>query len=275
MTTKYKTVKKHLYATSIPYLMQESTLFQQAVHSHQQASLKALQEKLHKKLIREISGILEEGNIPLTHLSKIVKLDRTTEMVMASYLVKVLSAHKAIQALAILSRKIKERKKRKGDQWQDYLFDVKQLCGWLLTNSIEPIWWLQNGQSVLQPSIDKLANTIPLEKSAYIEVIVSRSLLQQAQYTVDDYGNLLPDKELYNPILFDAEEKASDIQILTGVLKDLRGTENAPLDVKTLLEEIKLTVGSLYDIREKKSFTTLFHRHIWSYYSQEKNGILL
>jgi hypothetical protein len=210
---------------------------------------------LHDKVSFEIERILkgQHGSV-IQQFAELLKLDSAASPGnISGYLVRHNTVVQGLDALFKISTQQAKQLVSRQDDWQQYLYDVEQLCGWLLINTIDPYWWFQTEVKMRRTASQGITDTFQLEQPAYIEVVISRNLLQQARYSLDDYGAIKPYSEEHDVMLFDAISKdASDIELLSPIYKDLRRAEKAPQDVKQLLAAIELTAQSLNGGRDGK-----------------------
>ena len=135
----------------------------------------------------------------------------------------------AIDALDSLRRLTLAKKKllSKSDKnWSEFLFDVEQLCGWLLLKSLRSDWWFQH-KSRLNEFL-KNGGSFPFQvnEKGFIEVIISRSVLRQAEFTLDYERSAVPAGDEYDIMMFDAvSDEARKETLLTRLFKDLRGRD--------------------------------------------------
>jgi len=214
-----------------------------------ETSKKQLQEKICTEIVR----FLKRKNIPSHSLATELGLDvSATENEITKHMVYTKNASEIVEGLDRLSREEENKFTSGQEKWSEYLFDIEQVCGWLLINSVDAKWWFQH-ELRLKQSAKKMTSTFALDYPPYIEVIISRRLLQQACYTLDEFGAIKPAGKSHDVMLFDAiSSHASDIELLTPVYKDLRRIDNAPQNVQKLLDDIYLTARSLYKTRNKK-----------------------
>ncbi|GJL76003.1 toll/interleukin-1 receptor domain-containing protein [Nitrosomonas sp.] len=219
-------------------------------------------DQLQDKLQSEVAHILKQKNIPLESLATEFGLDaNASEAVIAVHIVKTASVRDVLGKLSKLSQQQEKSLLPKQDHWNKFLYDMEQLCGWLLIQSVDPVWWFHH-EDKLKHATQKLTNAFALEYPPYIEVIVSRSLLQQARYDLDDFNSITPAVEKHNAFLFDAVSlDAQDIQLLTPIYKDLRRAHKAPQDVNRLLEGICLTAKTHFESGEKPIYYIVSKGH--------------
>lgn len=210
------------------------------------------QLNLRNKVKQEIKRILENGLIPLDRLNKELNaasgLDGIIELLVDEYDVG--------HAIAILTRVAQAQKDKllpaQSEKWDECHYDAEQLCGWLLINSIDPAWWF-NQQLQMQRATKQAIFNYSLTYQPYVEVIVSRSLLQNARYCLDDMGRPQPASKDHNVVLFDAvSETATDMELLIPIYKDLFKTNNAPVKSEELLQGIIRRAKSYKQVRNGK-----------------------
>ncbi len=252
ITVRYTTIKKYLHAVSIPYLLEEES-FREAVGLTEEATVRLIEEKRRERVRRQLEEILRKGRIPTQRLAEKLGLFSGAGPVdLADHLVSRNGSGDAISLLAdITSRQEQQLAKRSPDRWDEYLYDVERMCGWLLINSIDPHWWLDNEQRLQILLNRSVVEKFDLDAPGYFEVILSHSLNQRARYRLDEYGVIHPAGEQYDVRLFDGvSEEATDIQLLSPIYQDLRRAPNAPQDQDKLQEDIKQTARNLNRVRE-------------------------
>lgn len=219
---------------------------QQAV----QAVIKETTRKLHNKVCVEIARILGNQYIPANKLKRALRLDGgATGDDIARCLVEDNSVGEAI---AVLTKVVGDHARTlaaKPEQWDECLYDAEQLCGWLLINSVEPGWWFLNELKLRRATRQGIHHAFSLDDRAYIEVIMSRSIEQEARYGLDDYGKAKPFSE--NPdgkLLFDGfSESATDEQLLIPLYKKLHpGARRVPSKVQELRDGIYARAHAYY-----------------------------
>jgi hypothetical protein len=234
---------KQLVAVSIPWLLHNEKAFREIVKPAKQVTA-----QLHAKVKTEAMRILDGQPVLREKLKTSSTLDSSAIATdIAAYLVEKQGVGQAIGLLAEVSLELDKKKPESlKERWEDYLTDVEQLCGWLLINSVDPEWWLQHEASLQSTAQGSVTRSLSLDTQAYVEVIISRSLLQQARYSLDEYGAPVPASSVHDPMVFDGHTVgASDIQILSEIFKQLRRVESAPQDVDKLLADIQKTARAL------------------------------
>lgn len=237
---------------------------------------------LQQKVISEVVYILKKQRIPIDRLASECNLPPTaTPDEIAKHLVETQKPMVG-RALGILTKISLQQEKQLAafpERWNDYLFDIEQVSGWLLITSVDPSWWFLNEIRMKRAVSEGITNAFSLEHPAYIEVIISRDLLQQANYCLDEYGEIRPGSNTYDIMLFDAVSKdATDIALLSEIYKDLRRAERTPQDVQQLLKSIQLTARSLHTSRDgrviyyivSKSYLDLLQTRDWFVETERK-----
>lgn len=223
-----------------------STALKENVHTIQEAVQTVVQNKtqtLHNKITTEIENILNNQHIPNRALATPLHIDHAaTPTEITNHLLKKETGD-AMDIIYDISTEQENQRASRPEYWDEYMYDVEQLCGWLLINSIDPNWWFQNEFKLKQTHNNGITNRFSLDDPGYIEVIISRSLLQQARYRLDDQSEIKPVSKTHDALLFDAvSPDATDIQLLSRIYKDLRRAGKAPQNVQQLLKKIQLTI---------------------------------
>lgn len=140
---------------------------------------------LHSLVIREVQVLLDSNYLPsLPFFQRELRLGReNTSHDVAVKLVGMPASH-SIAALTRLMRH--QRKAAKGDDWEISFEDARQLCGWLLINTVSPVWWFQHELRWKQDIRKGKSSSLSLESSEFIEVIISRTIIQPAIYELDE-----------------------------------------------------------------------------------------
>ncbi|MBO0611897.1 S1 family peptidase [Thiothrix fructosivorans] len=250
ITHDYSSLEGYFKAVSIPWLLHNEELFREIVKPAKQVTA-----QLHAKVKAEATRILDGQAVLREKLKVALKLDSGAMATgIAAYLVEKQEVGQAIGVLAQISLELDKKKPESlKERWEDYLTDVEQLCGWLLINSVDPDWWLKHEASLQSIAQDSVTRSLSLDTQAYVEVIISRSLLQQARYDLDEYGDPIPASSIHDPMVFDGHTAgASDIQILSEIFKQLRRVDSAPQDVDRLLADIQKTARALSKRQDSK-----------------------
>jgi hypothetical protein len=211
-------------------------------------------QNLHETISKNILKILKNKHIPRDQLAEVLQLDSAAsieDITESGILAKSVST--VLDMLYKLSTQRKKQLCASSDAWDEYLYDVEQLCGWLLLKTVDPIWWFQNQLLLQRSASQSITGSFKLQQPAYIEVLIARSLLQRAQYSLDEFETIKPVSEEHDVMLFDAISfDAADAQLLSPIYKDLRKANKAPQDVQRLLADIVLTARALIGSRDGK-----------------------
>lgn len=259
ITDQHKKVEKYFHAVAIPALARKNEAFRQAVRLDANAVAESMVAELHAKIISEISPVLSNNRSfskCLNHelgIASNAAADDTAKQLLKR------STGEAISKLTAVTLNQKTQLAATPDRWESHLYDLEQICGWLLINSVEPQWWLDNLPQLEKTAQEEVLNTLELEDKAYSEVIISRSVLQAAQYTLNRDSDPVPASESHNPMLFDGiNTDATEPQLLSKIFKELRGMgmeENDPdpdQNPDFLLKGIAKTARALCDARGRK-----------------------
>ncbi len=209
------------------------------------------EQTLREKVKKEISRILKQAYIPTKFLAETFRLDPAADADnIAGYLAENTSVIDMLDGLYKVSV---QRRASRPDNWEHFLYDIEQISGWLLINKVDPYWWFQNQLNVRKTLNNGLTGLYNMQKPAYIEVLISRNLVQSAQFTVDKYGDIKPASAQHDVMLFDGlSDEATDYELLSPIYKDLRPGYEAPQAVKKLIDGIVATAQSLKGPRDGK-----------------------
>lgn len=206
--------------------------------------IKESTKDLHETQIQNIAKILNKKTVNIDGLREELAMTGNNDTkAVANGLVKT----KVTEAIAMLTRVIEEQKislDTKG--WKYCIHDAVQLSGWLLINSVDPIWWFHQEIKLKKTAETRISGNYPLDDPNYIEVVISRSLLQSAHYTLDKNNQPKPASKKYDVLrLFDAQSSdAKKETLLTQIYNDLYGIE--PSSDIDLLAKITSRVKTHY-----------------------------
>lgn len=222
--------------------------------------------KIHSTVKSKIERILSNWCISESNLIAELEMDDIkTRKELAKYLVEDNSVEQSIAMLTSVLIAHKSYWESKPEEWKKCLHDAEQLCGWLLINSIDPVWWYHNEQKLNQQSSQKITNHFALQDPDYIEIIISRSCLRPAQYRLGKFGKAEPYCQQFDDErLFDAvSEDAIDTQLLTAVYKDLHSNPTqTPSSFEELLSGIKSRARSKYNVSKKSIYYLMGQENI-------------
>ncbi|MCX7099821.1 MAG: toll/interleukin-1 receptor domain-containing protein [Methylococcales bacterium] len=195
---------------------------------------------LHKTLIEKITAIFSLKNINAD--------DKFREELGLSYnndigkiATKLVTGIDAGEGIAILTRIVESKKMLLNNTSTDWIAcfnDAEQICGWLLLNSVDPIWWFHNEIKLKRTAKTSLTDRIALHDRNYIEIVISRSLLQSARYILDEnkQPKPKPTSQNHDVMYFDVQDNAIKEALLVDIYKDLFGL--APSMTIDLLNKI-------------------------------------
>ena len=219
------------------------------------AIINEAKQQMHNVVCRNVEQILKQQHIPIAQLAEKLKLDSSAgSSETTKQLLDINLVGEALDVLYDLSIQQEERWLARAEEWRNYLYDIEQIGGWLLLKSVNPVWWFHNQQSLEKTKSHSITDEFTLQHSAYVEVIIARSLLQRAEHTVDEFGEIIAASEKHQEImLFDAiSPDASDFQLLSPIYKDIRRVDQAPQDITRLLDGIGITLRALKGSRGEK-----------------------
>lgn len=154
-----------------------------------------------------------------------------------------MDAEESIASLTrLMERQRKALNRGQQDDWEIAFDDAKQLCGWLLINTISPVWWFQHELRWSRDTKQGNTMSLSLESSEFIEVIISRSIIQPAMYELDarKQSVKMPYALENDALIFDTvSDGAQEEELFTEPYKALFGLHPpADLDDAGMLERI-------------------------------------
>lgn len=227
------------------------------VRNQKQVSLLAAMNK-------QIVGILNKKSIPLKAFSKeLGEYDSEGELTedaisIASFLTRRDSAVKIRHFLNALICVVDDEKDRLGiesDEWEDCFNDAEQLAGWLLLRSIDADWWFDNEHSIQSKTEKSTLDKLSLDSIGFVEVVISRGVLQAARYRINEHGEAEPYNKKHNILmLYDASDEAKKTQFLRDIYIDIyRRNPDSKLSSDELFEKIIIRAKSSKDIAKGKA----------------------
>ncbi len=155
------------------------------------------------------------------------------------------------KAISILTRVLREKKLLlEPAQWKICFYDAERLCGWLLLNSIDHIWWFHNEIKLKKTAKASISSSVDLQDKKYIEVVISRTLFKAARYSLYVDGQPKPAGNKYDVMCFEGcSAKAKKEELLIRLYKDLFGI--SPSSSIDILKKIINRTNAIYDEIEK------------------------
>lgn len=195
---------------------------------------------LHKTLIEKITAIFSLKNINADDKFR-EELGLSYDNDIGKIATKLVTGIDAGEAIAILTRIVESKKMLLNNTSSDWIAcfnDAEQICGWLLLNSVDPIWWFHNEIKLKKTAKTSLTDRIALHDRNYIEIVISRSLLQSARYILDEnkQPKPKPTSQTHDVMYFDVQDNAIKEALLVDIYKDLFGL--APSMTIDLLNKI-------------------------------------
>jgi hypothetical protein len=216
--------KECFTAVSIPYLLKHNEKFREAIKPPiDEKIIKEQTKKLHEEIKTNIE-ILLESNFDLKDLRISLRLPNNEET-SYSYIAEYLTKQSTRESIGTLIRILNKNSPKNTD-------DMQEIAGWLLLNSVDPIWWFEN-----EPRMQEAIAEFNLKVPEYFETIISRHASQPARYTLNfnntDKSKQSPQEKPYPKpykeenrekkkiLVLDANENATDEQLLISIYKDL------------------------------------------------------
>lgn len=219
-----------------------------------QSAVAEEKELLHSTIKREVTEILKTNFVALDKLAREISLaPGVTANDIAQHWVDESELENAI---AVLTRVIQDKREKlkfsNPEQWGECHSQAIQIGGWLLINSVDPNWWFNHQLKMKQLSKKSISRRYSLTHPPYIEVIVSRSLLQQARFKLDSQGNAQPANGNDDMALFDSiSPNATEIQLLAPIYKDLHKSEQYPPEPQKLRDGIYTRAKSHFNVNRR------------------------
>ncbi|MEY3759369.1 MAG: hypothetical protein RIR39_860 [Pseudomonadota bacterium] len=180
---------------------------------------------LRNMLIDKIKAILNRKNINADDMFR-EELGLSSNDDINNIVTKLVTGTEVGEAIAILTRVVEDKKvlfANNSAEWKACFYDAEQFCGWLLLNSVDPVWWFHNEIKLEKTAKSSITGSFALHDPNYIEIVISRSLLQNARYILDINKQPKPASHNHDVLFFDAQENAIKETLLTDIYKDLFG----------------------------------------------------
>ena len=112
-------------------------------------------------------------------------------------------------------------------EWESCFYDGEAIAGWLLLLSVDNDWWFEHKHPLVTSLKERMLDQFPLESKEYAEVVISRSLKQQAKFRVNKHGVIEPDNQKHKALMIydGCSEGAKETQFLIDIYKDLYGKD--------------------------------------------------
>ncbi len=157
---------------------------------------------------------------------------------------KLLEHDTATEAVRVIVRALEELGQGgvafDSEEGSSALAAAKRICGWLVLRSINPVWWVHNHHNMGT----QLKSRVELEENtrAYAEVIISRSVLESAQFTLDSGHKISLERNLIDLLVFDPSPEAIKQEVLKQAYKDAFRLNASPSELEPFEEDFILAV---------------------------------
>lgn len=162
-------------------------------------------------------------------------------------------ASRSLGDLTSASKQIRDSVGKNSTEWRDLFQDIQQLCGCLLLNTIDPVWWFNNELELRRQAQHCVtASGYLLDHPAFVEVVISKELLSRGELHSPKFshdpkgtGDVVPgrgsaDDDYNNMLMFDAVNvNAVAHTLLAKIHQDLHKSTSAPNDIDGLMSAIK------------------------------------
>lgn len=257
ITNDNDSVKNYFYATSIPWVKEYCPEFCEKIKPHiDQETEEKYKQELNNKINLAIKPMLKNWSA-IEELKSVLSLDDDKKLDdIADYLVDM-DVLKSITALTKSLKEYKELSNPDPKKWEECIKRAGKIAGWLLIKTVNLTWCLNNEQLIKK----NIAGEFFLDNPDYIEVIISRSFLQSAEYLLDigesGTGKVKPIAKKIPFLAYDSNQIAFDEQWLIILYRDFHG-EQTKFTAKDpnkfadeILKSIKDRVIELFDVRGK------------------------
>ena len=219
--------------------------------------LEGQRQELRKKVVKAVASILgQDRELCNVFISELAMNDGVDFEGIAIKLVDM-GAYEAITTLGRISDHIKGQPQYRADSehWQKFCYRAKQLCGWLLLLSVDPHWWIHNCYRINHCMDCGISLSLNPDSPGFSEVIISRTVLEQARFKLDDRGDqLIPDRSNIKAYQFDISDESVKESLLQPIYKDLKRISSAPDEQDNLLEGIIIAATTTFDRTKKPVF---------------------
>lgn len=213
--------------------------------------------KLKKKIGNAVASILKKDTELCNFLINELKMDNKADSEEISNQLLEKGAYGSITQLGKFAGKVVEQQKYRGnsESFGDFCYRAKQLCGWLLLLSVDPLWWVHNCCRINHCLGFGINLSLELEVNSFSEVIISRSVIEQAKFKLDNRGDeLIPDRYKIDAWQFDVSEESVKDGVLQPVYKDLKNIKFAPDGQDDLIQGIIKAAKTAFDRKNKPTF---------------------
>lgn len=212
----------------------------------------------HNLIAEEIGFLLEDHPVIKAELMKVSRpLRRAGSLDNVEFAKRLLSdsgeAARTLGDLTNAARQIRETLGKDSADWRRVFKDIQQLCGCLLLNSIDPVWWFNQELELRRQAAHCVTgNGYQLDHASFVEVVVSKELLSRGEMSSPSFahdpkgtGGVVPsggvaDYDYNNMMMFDAVNVDAVAHSLLGdIHQDLLRSTQVPKDVDQLIREVK------------------------------------
>lgn len=209
-------------------------------------------------IVEQISYILEDHPKIRHNLarssSELRRLNDLSDLEFAKcFLSETGEATRSIGSLTNAAGKLKESVGGNNEEWVNLFRGIQQFCGYLLVNSIDPVWWFNHELELRRQTLHCVTTSgYKLDDPAFVEVVISKELLSRNELNSPSFvhdpngtGKVVPGrgiahKDYNNMLMFDAVSvDAVAYTLLAGIHQDLHRKPNVPDNVDDLIRMIK------------------------------------
>jgi|GEM_PF-2563945 len=212
----------------------------------------------HNLIAEEIGFLLEDHPVIKAELMKVSRaLRRAGSLDDTEFAKRLLGdSREAARSIGDLTNAAKQVRKKFGEDsetWSEVFGGIQKLCGYLLLNTIDPVWWFNQELELRRQAAHCVTGSgYQLDHVSFVEVVVSKELLSRDElcspsFSHDPKGkySVVPsageaDHDYNNMMMFDAVNVDAVAHSLLGnIHQDLHPSKVAPADVGQLMNDIK------------------------------------
>ena len=212
----------------------------------------------HNLIAVEIGYLLEDHPVIKAELIKVSRpLRSSRSLVNVEFAKRLLGdsgeAARSLGELTNAARQIRETLGKDSEEWRRVFKGIQQLCGCLLLNTIDPVWWFNQELELRRQAEHCVTGSgYQLDHASFVEVVVSKELLSRGEMSSPSFshdpkgtGGVVPsagvaDYDYNNMMMFDAVNVDAVAHSLLGdIHQDLLRSTQVPQDVDQLMKDIR------------------------------------
>ncbi len=225
------------------------------ITSQYEENLKDSQNLAVSTVRTEITGLLDVSSVLRNAVEK--EFNAASSLSVEKLADKLLQCEKISKAVMVIARSIRAVRDSglysdNSNLWKETANVAKQLCGWLVLLSVEPVWLAHNVHKLKGST--RLNLLLAKKQLPFAEVIISSSVLEAARFQRDKKGRLTPNFDNPERPVFDSGKKGIFKQVLTPMYIELMKGDVGPDDTDEFVEDITDSIDSEYESSGKPKF---------------------